>query len=285
METRRDSVRFTIPLGVRSKKGGKILFTRRRALVSQYWLRQASPFLVAAAASLSAPAFAADLASGTEPTSSASLPTFTWTGLYLGANTGAWLAPTNPSYEAIGFPSAGFDLVPNDGGTEEGFSGGFQAGYNYQIGSLVSGFETDFNYLKNCRNGTFAAPPAYAPSGISSYSLSGGCAHYFGTLRARLGCLNGLTDSLRREGKIQWIHVRHEEVAAFAAGAEAHLTGELAVCAGSCGPGNLHYSTATARASPCSRSPRIFLRARSAPAISRRRIRNSCSRNAAIIAS
>jgi pyruvate dehydrogenase (quinone) len=52
--------------------------------------------------------------------------------------------------------------------------------------------------------------------------------------------LNGLTDSLRRQGKIDWVHVRHEEVAAFAAGAEAHLTGELAVCAGSCGPGNLH---------------------------------------------
>jgi pyruvate dehydrogenase (quinone) len=52
--------------------------------------------------------------------------------------------------------------------------------------------------------------------------------------------LNGLTDSVRRQGKIEWIHVRHEEVAAFAAGAEAHLTGELAVCAGSCGPGNLH---------------------------------------------
>jgi pyruvate dehydrogenase (quinone) len=52
--------------------------------------------------------------------------------------------------------------------------------------------------------------------------------------------LNGLTDAVRRQGKIEWIHVRHEEVAAFAAGAEAHLTGELAVCAGSCGPGNLH---------------------------------------------
>src|ERR1700733_9242963 len=52
--------------------------------------------------------------------------------------------------------------------------------------------------------------------------------------------LNGITDSLRRQGKIEWIHVRHEEVAAFAAGAEAHLTGELTVCAGSCGPGNLH---------------------------------------------
>jgi pyruvate dehydrogenase (quinone) len=52
--------------------------------------------------------------------------------------------------------------------------------------------------------------------------------------------LNGLTDAIRRQGKIQWLHVRHEEVAAFAAGAEAHLTGDLAVCAGSCGPGNLH---------------------------------------------
>src|SRR6266436_787205 len=52
--------------------------------------------------------------------------------------------------------------------------------------------------------------------------------------------LNGLTDAIRRQGKIEWIHVRHEEVAAFAAGAEAHLTGDLAVCAGSCGPGNLH---------------------------------------------
>jgi len=52
--------------------------------------------------------------------------------------------------------------------------------------------------------------------------------------------LNGLTDALRRQGKLDWVHVRHEEVAAFAAGAEAHLTGELAVCAGSCGPGNLH---------------------------------------------
>src|ERR1700709_322978 len=52
--------------------------------------------------------------------------------------------------------------------------------------------------------------------------------------------LNGLTDAIRRQARIEWVHVRHEEVAAFAAGAEAHLTGELAVCAGSCGPGNLH---------------------------------------------
>ncbi|VVM74515.1 Pyruvate dehydrogenase [ubiquinone] [Pseudomonas fluorescens] len=52
--------------------------------------------------------------------------------------------------------------------------------------------------------------------------------------------LNGLTEALRTMDSIEWMHVRHEEVAAFAAGADGAVTGELAVCAGSCGPGNLH---------------------------------------------
>ena len=52
--------------------------------------------------------------------------------------------------------------------------------------------------------------------------------------------LNGITDAIRKQKQVRWVHVRHEESAAFAAGAEAHLTGKLAVCAGSCGPGNLH---------------------------------------------
>jgi pyruvate dehydrogenase (quinone) len=57
--------------------------------------------------------------------------------------------------------------------------------------------------------------------------------------------LNPVVDAVRRtggsaKGGIDWVHVRNEEAAAFAAGAEAQLTGELAVCAGSCGPGNLH---------------------------------------------
>lgn len=52
--------------------------------------------------------------------------------------------------------------------------------------------------------------------------------------------LNPITDAIHRHQEIEWVHVRHEESAAFAAGAEAQLTGELAVCAGSCGPGNLH---------------------------------------------
>src|SRR4029450_5108220 len=52
--------------------------------------------------------------------------------------------------------------------------------------------------------------------------------------------LNGLLEEIRKCKDIEWIGVRHEETAAFAAGAQAHVTGELAVCAGSCGPGNMH---------------------------------------------
>lgn len=52
--------------------------------------------------------------------------------------------------------------------------------------------------------------------------------------------LNGLTEALRERGTIDWVHVRHEEVAAFAAAGESQITGKLAVCAGSCGPSNLH---------------------------------------------
>src|SRR6201994_1304046 len=52
--------------------------------------------------------------------------------------------------------------------------------------------------------------------------------------------LNGLTEALRRQSAVRWVHVRNEEAAAFAAAGEAQITGELAVCAGSCGPGNLH---------------------------------------------
>jgi pyruvate dehydrogenase (quinone) len=52
--------------------------------------------------------------------------------------------------------------------------------------------------------------------------------------------LNGLTEAMRKRSAIDWVHVRHEEVAAFAAAGESQITGGLAVCAGSCGPGNLH---------------------------------------------
>src|SRR6202000_3443868 len=92
----------------------------------------------------------------------------------------------------------------------------------------------------------FLVPPlpfgSYAMSMTSADYIAkvlelAGVKHIYGVVG---DSLNGLTDSLRRLENIDWIHMRHEESAAFAAGAEAHLTGKLAVCAGSCGPGNLH---------------------------------------------
>ena len=100
---------------------------------------------------------------------------------------------------------------------------------------------------------------------------------------------NGITDSIRASRKLDWIHLRHEETAAFAAGAEAHLTGRWAVCAGSCGPGNLHLIQRTLRLSPqpgarpCHRG--ADSRAMKSEAdTSRRPIRNIFSHSAATIA-
>ncbi|HXB09293.1 MAG TPA: thiamine pyrophosphate-binding protein, partial [Puia sp.] len=52
---------------------------------------------------------------------------------------------------------------------------------------------------------------------------------------------NAIANEIRESKAIRWLHYRHEEAAAFAAGAEAQLTGRLAVCIGSCGPGNMHF--------------------------------------------
>ncbi|MFD7282874.1 thiamine pyrophosphate-binding protein [Streptomyces sp. NPDC059862] len=71
--------------------------------------------------------------------------------------------------------------------------------------------------------------------------------------------LNGLTDGIRRDG-VDWVHVRHEESAVFAAAAEAGLTGELNVCVGSCGPGNLHLINGLFDAQ-CSRVPVLAIAA------------------------
>ena len=101
--------------------------------------------------------------------------------------------------------------------------------------------------------------------------------------------LNGLTEALRKREAIDWVHVRHEEVAAFAAAGEAQITGGLAVCAGSCGPGNLHLINGLFDAHR-SRTPVLAIAAqfhppRSAAATFRRPIPRSCSANAATIVS
>jgi glyoxylate carboligase len=85
--------------------------------------------------------------------------------------------------------------------------------------------------------------------------------------------LNGLTDAIRRHGKIEWVYLRNEETSAFAAGAETHLTGELAGARAAAGPATCISSTGcsiiTVRACRCPASPRTSLRARLAAATSR----------------
>jgi len=159
-------------------------------LVPQYWARRASSFLVAAAACLPAPTFAADLA--VPP------PAFTWTGFYLGANAGGVLSPGNPAFQSQGFGSSAFDLPANGAGAKGSITAGFQAGYNYQAGPAVLGFETDFNYLDNCRSGTFAAPPAYTADGIGT--LYGALEVKDCFLRLLLSCL--VLDGGRQVGSI-----------------------------------------------------------------------------------
>lgn len=100
--------------------------------------------------------------------------------------------------------------------------------------------------------------PRHSPDWLAMYGVSGGglvmasnIAELFIDTLARAGVkrvwglsgdsLNAFTEALRRDGRLDWMHVRHEESAAFAAGAEAAITGELTAVAGSCGPGNLHF--------------------------------------------
>ena len=76
---------------------------------------------------------------------------------------------------------------------------------------------------------------------LVSQIIAAGARHVYGIVG---DSLNPVVDAVRRAREdgagIDWVHVRHEEAGAFAAAAEAELTGRLAVCAGSCGPGNLH---------------------------------------------
>ena len=73
---------------------------------------------------------------------------------------------------------------------------------------------------------------------VAEMIIDAGIKHVYGVVG---DSINPIVDAIRRsDGKLRWVHVRNEEVGAFAAGADALLTGQIAACAGSCGPGNLH---------------------------------------------
>ncbi len=123
-------------------------------------------------AGFAAGATAADLPSR-QPVMAA-IPIFTWTGFYVGVNAGFGF---NTNDEDVFVPGIGFVGSNNDGG----FVGGAQIGYNYQIGQLVIGVETDLQYADlggSSDNAFFVGGVLYNNSGSDNY---------FGTVRARLG--------------------------------------------------------------------------------------------------
>jgi high affinity Mn2+ porin len=116
---------------------------------------------------------------------------FTWAGAYLGANLGAAI-PLHPGDRLQAIYARRrplFDLFP-DQRTRSGVTVGAQAGYNWQIGRLVYGIETDFNLLdgQGGKSGVYPAPPSYAEQKITAYDLKyDQGANFFASLRGRLG--------------------------------------------------------------------------------------------------
>ncbi len=123
--------------------------------------------------------------------SSKELPSFAWTGAYIGVNLGAGIPiHLNERLQAVqGSNPSQFDLIPPTA-ERAGITSGIQAGYNWQIGNFVYGVETDINFLngRGGNSGLFIAPAAYLPLMVTAYALSySSSANYFGSLRARLG--------------------------------------------------------------------------------------------------
>ncbi len=143
-----------------------------------------------AAASLAATAMAATAAHSADiPPRAAALPpaplvaqfpVFTWTGFYLGVNAGWAGGARNPTSVFVTPPGTGLSDI--GGGRREGFGGGLQAGYNWQVGNLVVGIETDIQALVS---GNRRLGPATLPDGTIATGRGSGA--WYGTLRPRVG--------------------------------------------------------------------------------------------------
>ena len=125
-------------------------------------------------AAISSTALAADLPSRPAPVAPVYVPIFTWTGLYVGLNAGVgWADNTTLFVDDSLFGPSSFGV-----GSDAGFVGGGQIGYNFQTGAFVFGVEADIQY---------ADLSSKANWGAYSYSFNGGGSQYFGTVRARVG--------------------------------------------------------------------------------------------------
>lgn len=137
-------------------------------------------------------AFAADLPRRSAPLAPAFIPpAFTWTGFYVGANAGYNFSENKANY--IGNPGLltafGAAGIPTGFSSDsDGFTGGLQAGYNYQFGQVVVGLEADINYIDGKKSSVQSVGgilPVFGNSVVSTSSSSG--LEYLGTVRARLG--------------------------------------------------------------------------------------------------
>lgn len=139
------------------------------------------------------PAMAADLPARTAaPSPIMAAPVFTWTGLYVGGNLGVGFAGSGSAlFEAGGlFPTPASNLAPGSRSGNAAFTGGLQAGYNWQVNQFVYGLETDINWRASSGrlNGTYPTNPAGYGAAYPSYTLSGfDRGRWYGTLRARIG--------------------------------------------------------------------------------------------------
>jgi outer membrane immunogenic protein len=147
--------------------------------------------LVGAAVLASTAAFAGDPNSRIP---AVAMSAFNWSGFYAGVNAGgSWYnggGVTNPSNVATIIPPANIIRIPTSGDNSAGFTGGGLAGYNYQIGQIVLGAETDFNYLglRSQRGGSTTVPVMLFET--ETLSITGRSQiDWFGTLRVRFGAL------------------------------------------------------------------------------------------------
>ena len=150
---------------------------------------------------LTAGAFAADLPSRRAPAPYVAVPVFTWTGFYVGVNAGYGFSDnddnglgsfsSNGTGQISGLPRyVGTVSTANSSEGRDGFVGGGQIGYNYQIGNFVVGLEADIQYADlggGKSNGNVVTLSPGLPDFIPAVNQSFGGLDYFGTVRGRVG--------------------------------------------------------------------------------------------------
>ncbi len=148
-----------------------------------------------ALASMSAAAFAADLPrreAALAPAPIYAAPIFTWTGFYVGLNAGVAfggdngnlnLVSTNTGY--LNSYNTFYGALGRNNDNNTAFTGGVQAGYNWQFGAFVLGIETDINYRGHSNNDSFSFPITGTPYSFAFTGDEGG--NWFGTFRPRIG--------------------------------------------------------------------------------------------------